>query len=160
MAIKHFKTAEFDAAVEAAPLAMVDFWASWCGPCKMLSPTVEAIGEQYEGRVLVGKVNVDEEPELARRLVDFLTDDVTAREWCAIGRIPACRVPDEWLGAFPQASREAYAILLKGVGMQPYYDQYLPAALTVVHKNTTRDLFAGRLTPQQAAERMRDEAKK
>ena len=67
MAIKHFKTAEFDAAVEAAPLAMVDFWASWCGPCKMLSPTVEAIGEQYEGRVLVGKVNVDEEPELARR---------------------------------------------------------------------------------------------
>ena len=66
MAIKHFKTAEFDAAVEAAPLAMVDFWASWCGPCKMLSPTVEAIGEQYEGRVLVGKVNVDEEPELAR----------------------------------------------------------------------------------------------
>ncbi len=58
------------------------------------------------------------------------------------------------------SSREAYAILLKGVGMQPYYDQYLPAALTVVHKNTTRDLFAGRLTPQQAAERMRDEAKK
>nr|WP_326185782.1 thioredoxin [uncultured Oscillibacter sp.] len=67
MAIKHFKTAEFDAAVDAAPLAMVDFWASWCGPCKMLSPVVEAIAEQYEGRALVGKVNVDEEPELAQR---------------------------------------------------------------------------------------------
>ena len=67
MAIKHFKTAEFDAAVAAAPLAMVDFWADWCGPCKMLSPVVESIGSQYEGKALVGKVNVDEEPELARR---------------------------------------------------------------------------------------------
>ena len=67
MAIKHFKTAEFDAAVTAAPLAMVDFWADWCGPCKMLSPVIESIGGQYEGKVLVGKVNVDEEPELARR---------------------------------------------------------------------------------------------
>ena len=67
MAIKHFKTAEFDAAVAAAPLAMVDFWADWCGPCKMLSPVIESIGGQYEGKVLVGKVNVDEEPELARR---------------------------------------------------------------------------------------------
>ena len=67
MAIKHFKTAEFDAAVAAAPLAMVDFWADWCGPCKMLSPVIEEIGAQYEGKALVGKVNVDEEPELARQ---------------------------------------------------------------------------------------------
>ncbi|WP_298018095.1 thioredoxin [uncultured Dysosmobacter sp.] len=67
MAINHLKTAEFDAAVDAAPLAMVDFWASWCGPCKMLSPVVEAIAEQYAGKALVGKVNVDEEPELAAR---------------------------------------------------------------------------------------------
>ena len=67
MALKHLTTAEFDAAVEAAPLAMVDFWTSWCGPCKMLSPLVEALAEQYDGKVLVGKVNVDEEPDLAAR---------------------------------------------------------------------------------------------
>lgn len=67
MAAKHLRTAEFDAAVNAAPLAMVDFWADWCGPCKMLTPTVEALAEKYGDRVLTGKVNVDEEPELARR---------------------------------------------------------------------------------------------
>jgi len=67
MAIKHFETAEFGAAVEAAPLAMVDFWASWCGPCKMLAPVMEAIDKEYDGKVLVGKVNVDEEPDLARQ---------------------------------------------------------------------------------------------
>lgn len=67
MALQHFKASDFDEAVNAAPLAMVDFWASWCGPCKMLSPTVESLAGQYDGRVLVGKVNVDEEPDLARR---------------------------------------------------------------------------------------------
>ena len=67
MAVQHLKTAEFDAVVEAAPLAMVDFWADWCGPCKMITPTVEALAEQYGDRVVTGKVNVDEEPELARR---------------------------------------------------------------------------------------------
>ena len=66
MAVKHLKTEEFGAVVEAAPLAMVDFWADWCGPCKMLSPTIEALAEQYEGKALVAKINVDEEPELAR----------------------------------------------------------------------------------------------
>ena len=65
--MKHFKTSEFNAAVDAAPLAMVDFWADWCGPCKMLSPVIEGIAAQYADKVLVGKVNVDEEPELARQ---------------------------------------------------------------------------------------------
>ena len=58
MAIRHFKTEEFDSAVEAAPLAMVDFWASWCGPCMALSPVIESLAEKYEGKVLIGKVNV------------------------------------------------------------------------------------------------------
>lgn len=46
---------------------MVDFWASWCGPCRAVAPIVEAIAKEHEDKVVVGKVNVDEQEELAER---------------------------------------------------------------------------------------------
>ncbi len=46
---------------------LVDFWASWCGPCRMVSPIVDEIGNESDGRYRVGKINVDEEPDLAAR---------------------------------------------------------------------------------------------
>ncbi len=67
MAVTQIKTEEFDGAVGQAPLAMVDFWAPWCGPCRMVGPVMEDLAARYEGKALVAKVNVDEEPKLAER---------------------------------------------------------------------------------------------
>lgn len=52
---------------------LVDFWATWCGPCRMLAPVIGEIAEEYAGTVKVGKVNVDEEPELA---MQFRVDSI------------------------------------------------------------------------------------
>ena len=44
---------------------LVDFWAEWCGPCKMIAPVLDELAEEYSGKVRIGKVNIDEEPGLA-----------------------------------------------------------------------------------------------
>ena len=63
----HFNKEGFEKALASNQTVLVDFWASWCGPCKMLAPTIEAIGDQYEGKAIIGKIDVDEEQELAIR---------------------------------------------------------------------------------------------
>jgi len=64
--VKEIKTQEFEELViNGQKPALVDFWASWCGPCRMLSPLVDSVSEQYDN-VDFYKVNVDEEPEIAR----------------------------------------------------------------------------------------------
>ena len=62
----HFTKDGFDKALSQGKLMMVDFWASWCGPCRMLGPVIEQLDNQYPD-VVVGKVNVDDEQELAMR---------------------------------------------------------------------------------------------
>jgi thioredoxin 1 len=48
-------------------LTLVDFWAEWCGPCKALGPTIDSLADQYEGKVKIYKLNVDENPNAAQR---------------------------------------------------------------------------------------------
>lgn len=68
MAARELTAATFDQVIGETSLpVLVDFWASWCGPCKMLSPIVDQVATQVEGKALVCKVNVDEEQQLAAR---------------------------------------------------------------------------------------------
>jgi thioredoxin 1 len=68
MSVLNITNKDFDQEVlNANGTVLVDFWASWCGPCKMLSPVIDELGSELQGAVKVVKVNIDEQPKLAEQ---------------------------------------------------------------------------------------------
>ena len=57
----------FGALIATGKPVVIDFWATWCGPCQRMTPLIEALAEDYDGKAIVGKCNVDEEGELAQQ---------------------------------------------------------------------------------------------
>lgn len=67
MSVIQINESNFDNFINSSETAIIDFYADWCGPCKMMSPIIETIAEELEGQVKVGKVNTDENMELAEK---------------------------------------------------------------------------------------------
>ena len=56
-----------EAALDNEGVSVVDFWAEWCGPCRMITPIIEELSKEYEGKATIGKMNVDENPEISMK---------------------------------------------------------------------------------------------
>ena len=66
MAILHITDQTFEEEVmQASVPVLIDYWAEWCGPCRMLSPIIEELEQEYRGKIHVGNINIDEQPTLA-----------------------------------------------------------------------------------------------
>ena len=77
---------------------IVDFWATWCGPCRMLAPTLKEIADEYDGKVKVCKVNVDDEQELARRFgIMYIPTLIVFRGGMPVATMNGLRRKDEIL---------------------------------------------------------------
>ena len=95
-----FTDANFkEVVLESEKLSVVDFWAEWCGPCRMVGPIVEELAKDYEGKVNIGKVNVDFNPEVA------MTYGI--RNIPTILFIKNGQVVDKQVGAAPKSTLDA-----------------------------------------------------
>ncbi|MBK7098861.1 MAG: thioredoxin [Sphingobacteriales bacterium] len=94
---KEFNDANFQTEViDSDKLTIVDFWAEWCGPCRAIGPVIEALSQEYDGKVNVGKLNVDVNPQVS---MDYGITSIPA-----ILFIKGGKVVDKLVGAQPKAN--------------------------------------------------------
>jgi thioredoxin 1 len=108
----HVTDAEFEQSVLQSPTpVIVDFWAPWCGPCKMIAPILEKLSQEYDGKIVVAKVNTDDNPEWAMK---YGVQGIPTMLFVADGKIVHRQV-----GALPERMlREAVSQFLEVAGQK------------------------------------------
>jgi thioredoxin 1 len=99
-AVQHIGDSDFDQVVNAGKPTLIDFWAPWCGPCRIIGPIIEELAPSYEGKAVIAKVNVDDNPEISQKF--------------GITSIPTLlmfkdgKLVDRAIGAMPKANLKAF----------------------------------------------------
>ena len=84
----HLTDANFEETINKNPLVLIDFWAGWCGPCRALAPTIAELANDMAGKVLVAKLDVDENPQTAEKFqVYSIPTVVLIKDCCEVDRI-------------------------------------------------------------------------
>ncbi|MDH5482882.1 MAG: thioredoxin [Candidatus Bathyarchaeota archaeon] len=84
----HVTDSDFNEIVKKHSLVLIDFWASWCGPCRALAPTIDELAKVYQGKIVVGKLNVDENPNTAESFKVFsIPTLIIMKDGCEVDRV-------------------------------------------------------------------------
>jgi thioredoxin 1 len=103
--VQHFNDSDFEQEVLQSDVpVMVDFYADWCGPCRMVAPIVEELAGEYAGKIKIGKINVDENPNTAKQYNVMSIPTILF--------IKGGKVVDQVIGALPKASLQQKLNLL------------------------------------------------
>ena len=101
---QHFDEESFRTAI-ASGVTLVDFWATWCGPCRMVAPVIDRLAQDFDGRATVGKVDVDEQEALAGRYgIDSIPTVMIFKDGVAVRTFVGVRPYEEYAAALTAAA--------------------------------------------------------